>query len=246
MNSLLQDHTALVLFSGGQDSSTCLAWALSRFGHVSTLGFDYGQRHATELQCRRRVREALAALRPDWAARLEQDTVLALDTWQHSAPNALTADLPLATLTPEGLPNTFVPGRNLIFLLHAAVWAYALPVRHLVLGVCQSDSSGYPDCTDDSMKALQTAINVGMGTHYTIHTPLMWRSKAHTWHLAHQLGGDALVNLLVEESHTCYMGDRQHRHAWGYGCGVCPACTLRAAGYRDYCRQKAETARENA
>lgn len=236
----LADQQALVIFSGGQDSATCLAWALSRFGRVLTLGFDYGQRHAVELSCRQALREGLAALNPQWAARLGSDTLLRLDIFRDLANTALTSDAPIEEHGPGGLPNTFVPGRNLIFILHAAAWAYARQIRHLVLDVCQSDYSGYPDCRDDSVKAMQVAVNTGMDANYVLHTPLMWRSKKDAWELAEQLGGEHLVDMIVERSHTCYLGERGERHPWGYGCGNCPACRLRAAGYAAYVRAKAE------
>ena len=238
--SPLLEQQALVVFSGGQDSATCLAWALSRFQRVCTLGFDYGQRHSVELACRMRVREGIAALNPQWAERLGPDALLDLDIFRQLADTALTSDTPIDEHGANGLPNTFVPGRNLIFILHAAAWAYAKNIRHLVLGVCQSDYSGYPDCRDDSIKAMQVAVNSGMDAQYTLHTPLMWRSKKDAWMLAHELGGDALVNLIVEESHTCYMGQRGLREPWGYGCGTCPACRLRAAGYAAYVQALAE------
>lgn len=235
----LARETALVVFSGGQDSATCLAWSLARFERVLTLGFDYGQRHHVELDCRRRVREALAALSPRWAERLGDDVLLTLDIYRQCGENALTATgtpdaAPLGATAADGLPNTFVPGRNLLFGLQAAIWAYEKNIRHLVLGVCQSDSSGYPDCRDDSIKALQLALNLGMDTRYVLHTPLMWLDKCGAWQLAEQLGGTALVDAIVEESHTCYAGERGTRHDWGYGCGQCPACRLRARGYAAY------------
>ena len=238
--SPLLEQQALVVFSGGQDSATCLAWALSRFQRVFTLGFDYGQRHSVELACRVRVREGIAALTPLWAERLGPDALLDLDIFRQLADTALTSDTPIDEHGANGLPNTFVPGRNLIFILHAAAWAYAKNIRHLVLGVCQSDYSGYPDCRDDSIKAMQVAVNSGMDAQYALHTPLMWRSKKDAWMLARELGGDALVNLIVEESHTCYMGQRGQREPWGYGCGTCPACRLRAAGYAAYAQALAE------
>ncbi len=238
--SPLLEQQALVVFSGGQDSATCLAWALSRFQRVVTLGFDYGQRHSVELACRVRVREGSAALSPLWAERLGPDALLDLDIFRQLADTALTSDTPIDEHGANGLPNTFVPGRNLIFILHAAAWAYAKNIRHLVLGVCQSDYSGYPDCRDDSIKAMQVAVNSGMDAQYALHTPLMWRSKKDAWMLAHELGGDALVNLIVEESHTCYMGQRGQREPWGYGCGTCPACRLRAAGYAAYAQALAD------
>lgn len=232
--SPLRDQQALVLFSGGQDSTTCLAWALDHFDSVQTLGFSYGQRHAVELACRQRLREGLAALNPLWGRRLGADTLLRLDIFHQIADTALTSDTPIEEHCAAGLPNTFVPGRNLIFVLHAASWAYAKGLRHMVLGVCQSDYSGYPDCRDDAIKSLQVTLNKGMDADYILHTPLMWRSKKDAWDLACALGGKALVDLILEESHTCYLGVRGQRHAWGYGCGTCPACRLRAAGYEAY------------
>ena len=239
--SPLLEQQALVVFSGGQDSATCLAWALSRFQRVVTLGFDYGQRHSVELACRVRVREGIAALSPLWAERLGPDALLDLDIFRQLADTALTSDTPIDEHGANGLPNTFVPGRNLIFILHAAAWAYAKNIRHLVLGVCQSDYSGYPDCRDDSIKAMQVAINSGMDASFTLHTPLMWRSKKDAWALAEALGGHKLVDLIVEESHTCYEGQRGHRYPWGYGCGQCPACLLRAAGFDEYMASRSET-----
>ncbi|WP_297219503.1 7-cyano-7-deazaguanine synthase QueC [uncultured Desulfovibrio sp.] len=236
----LSTQEAVVIFSGGQDSATCLAWSLNRFARVHTLGFDYGQRHHVELQCRQRVRAGIAALSPLWSSRLTDDHLLTLDIYRHEAANALTTDrtAPPGTREKNGLPDTFVPGRNLLFILQAAIWAYARGIRHLVTGVCQTDSSGYPDCRDDSIKALQVAINLGMDSRYVLHTPLMWLDKCATWQLAAALGGDALVNCIVEESHTCYAGTRGQRHPWGYGCGQCPACQLRARGYAAYLASK--------
>ena len=224
-------ESALVLFSGGQDSTTCLAWALEKFERVETLGFDYGQRHAVELVCRGSVRAGLAALRPDWGERLGPDHTISLQALAALSGTALTAEIPIA-VEPNGLPNTFVPGRNLAFFTLAAGLAYRRNIRHLVGGMCETDYSGYPDCRDDTIKALQVALNLGMESRFVLHTPLMWIDKAGTWRLARALGGDALVRLIAEESHTCYRGDRTHRHAWGYGCGDCPACRLRAEGYR--------------
>ena len=221
---------ALVLFSGGQDSATCLAWALDRFARVETLGFDYGQRHRIELDCRERLRAGLAALDPDRAARLGPDHTLPLGVLGDISETALTRDGAIA-FAANGLPNTFVPGRNLVFLTFAAALAYRRGLRHLVGGMCETDYSGYPDCRDDTIKALQVALNLGMERRFVLHTPLMWLDKAQTWRLAQDLGGAALVDLIVEESHTCYLGERGQRHAWGHGCGTCPACALRAQGY---------------
>lgn len=225
--------TALVVFSGGQDSTTCLAWALSRFDRVETLGFDYGQRHAIELQCRTDVLARLREQRPDWAARLGQDTLLTLDVFQQLGETALTHDVEIA-MTQSGLPSTFVPGRNLVFMTLAGAQAFRRGLKHLVTGVCETDFSGYPDCRDDTMKALQVALNLGMETRLVIDTPLMWLTKARTWELARDLGGQPLVDLILEHTHTCYKGERGQRHPWGHGCGCCPACELRAAGYAQY------------
>ena len=220
---------ALVLFSGGQDSTTCLAWALERFSHVETIGFDYGQRHRIELDVRPRI---LAGLRkfPGWGAKLGDDHLIDLAVLGAISQTALTRDVAIA-MQANGLPNTFVPGRNLIFMNFAAAIAYRRGIKNIVTGVCETDFSGYPDCRDDTMKAVQIALNLGMESRFTIHTPLMWLDKAQTWALAQTLGADALVDLIREESHTCYNGDRTHRHDWGYGCGICPACELRAQGY---------------
>jgi 7-cyano-7-deazaguanine synthase len=222
--------TALVLFSGGQDSAVCLAWALDRFERVETVGFDYGQRHRVELEVRGGFRERLVEAFPAWAGKLGDDHVLDLATLGSLSDTALTRDGEIA-LAANGLPNTFVPGRNLIFLTFAAALAYRRGLKHIVTGVCETDYSGYPDCRDDTIKALQAAINLGMESRLVIDTPLMWIDKAATWALADQLGGPALVDVIVEQTHTCYQGDRIHRHPWGYGCAACPACDLRAQGY---------------
>ncbi|XYD09600.1 7-cyano-7-deazaguanine synthase QueC [Methylobacterium sp. NMS12] len=224
------DRAALVLFSGGQDSATCLAWALDRFDHVETLGFDYGQRHRVELDRRAALRAGTTALDPAWASRLGEDHTLALDALGQVSETALTREAAIG-YEASGLPNTFVPGRNLVFLTFAAALAYRRGLRHVVGGMCETDYSGYPDCRDDTIKALQVALNLGMERRFVLHTPLMWLDKAQTWELAESLGGRALVDLIVEESHTCYLGERGQRHPWGYGCGTCPACRLRADGY---------------
>ena len=221
---------ALVLFSGGQDSTTCLAWALDRFSHVETVGFDYGQRHRIELECRGPVCDGLRRLDPKWATRLGDDHTLGLGVLGEVSNTALTRDVEIA-LDQGGLPNTFVPGRNLLFLTFAAALAYRRGLRHIVGGMCETDFSGYPDCRDDTIKALQVALNLGMEQRFVLHTPLMWRDKAATWRLAHRLGGDALVRLIVESTHTCYLGERRQRYEWGYGCGTCPACEIRAQGH---------------
>ena len=229
------DSGALVLFSGGQDSTVCLAWALRQFGRVETVGFDYGQRHAIEMVVRPLVRARIAALDAGWSARLGEDHVLPLDALGAISDTALTRETEIA-LSESGLPNTFVPGRNLVFLTFAAALAYRRGLKHIVAGVCETDFSGYPDCRDDTVKAMQVALTLGMDRRFTIHTPLMWIDKAATWALAASLGGGALVDLIVEETHTCYRGERGLRHDWGYGCGDCPACRLRADGFAKWKR----------
>jgi 7-cyano-7-deazaguanine synthase len=221
---------ALVLFSGGQDSTTCLAWALARYPRVETVGFAYGQRHDVELACRAPLRAALAGM-GDWRARLGPDHLVDMTASMATlGETALTSETAIA-MTDEGVPNTFVPGRNLLFLTYAAAIAWRRGLRRIVAGVCETDYSGYPDCRDDTIKAMQVALNLGMQRRFVLETPLMWRDKAATWELAQQLGGAALVELVREQTHSCYLGDRTHRHAWGYGCGACPACELRAAGW---------------
>jgi 7-cyano-7-deazaguanine synthase len=226
----MTSDAALVLFSGGQDSATCLAWALDRFAQVETLGFDYGQRHRVELDQRGVFRARIAAEHPAWAPRLGADHTLSLDALRDLSDTALTRDTEIA-LRADGLPNTFVPGRNLVFLTFAAALAYRRGLRHLVAGMCETDYSGYPDCRDDTLKALQVAINLGMASRFVLHTPLMWRDKAATWALAQRLGGAALVEAIRVETHSCYLGDRTVLHPWGYGCGACPACALRRRGW---------------
>ena len=222
--------TALVLFSGGQDSTTCLAQALSRFERVETIGFDYGQRHHVELQARLVVLTQLRQPFPAWAGRLGQDHLLDLAVLGQVSETSLTRDTAFE-MESSGLPNTFVPGRNLLFLTLAAALAYRRDLQVLVTGVCETDFSGYPDCRDDTMKAMQLALSLGMDKRFLIDTPLMWIDKADTWRMARALGGDKLVELIIEHTHTCYLGDRTHRHVWGYGCGSCPACELRARGH---------------
>jgi 7-cyano-7-deazaguanine synthase len=222
---------ALVVFSGGQDSATCLAWALERHERVETIGFDYGQRHRVELDIRQAFRKELVESFPAWAAKLGEDHLLALPSLASVSDTALTSDREIA-FSQTGLPNTFVPGRNLLFLTYAAAVAYRRGLKHLITGVCETDFSGYPDCRDDTMKSLQVTLNLGTESRFVIDTPLMWIDKAGTWALADQLGGQALIDLMIENTHTCYLGDREHRHSWGYGCGTCPACDLRAAGYK--------------
>lgn len=228
-----QDERALVLFSGGQDSTACLAWALDRFDAVETIGFDYGQRHRVELDCRPAILAAIRAAFPAWAGKLGGDHVIDLGVLGQLSDTALTKEAEIA-MGADGLPNTFVPGRNLIFLTMAAAMAYRRGARHIVGGMCETDYSGYPDCRDDTIKAMQVALTLGMDRRFVLHTPLMWIDKAETWTMAEELGGPPLTALIVEETHTCYLGDRKTRHDWGYGCGTCPACELRAAGYEKF------------
>ena len=231
----LADTRALVLFSGGQDSTTCLAWALARFAEVETVGFDYGQRHRVELDVRPSIRDGIAEI---GSGRLGPDHLLPVGVIGDISETALTREQEIG-MGESGLPTTFVPGRNIVFLALAAALAYRRGCRHIVLGVCETDYSGYPDCRDDTIKAMQVALNLGLETRIVLHTPLMWRDKAETFGLAEELGGDALVRLVVEHTHSCYLGDREHRYEWGYGCGTCPACELRAAGWHRWRAGKA-------
>lgn len=224
---------ALVLFSGGQDSATCLGWAMEHFEGVETVGFDYDQRHGVEMTCRERFLEKAPALMHAWSGRLGADHVIDVTGLGALSDTALTREVSIR-MDRSGLPSTFVPGRNLLFLTYAAALAYRRGIRHLVLGVCETDFSGYPDCRDDAIKAMQVALNLGMASQFVLHTPLMWVDKGETWGMAYQCGGAGFVDFIVEETHTCYLGDREHRHVWGYGCGECPACRLRAEGWQDY------------
>jgi 7-cyano-7-deazaguanine synthase len=233
MSPINQPEAALVLFSGGQDSTTCLAWALARFAAVETIGFDYGQRHRVELDCGARIAERLRRDFPQWGAKLGPDHLIDLTVLGQISDTALTRDGAIE-FAASGLPNTFVPGRNLLFFTFAAATGYLRGLRHLVGGMCETDYSGYPDCRDDSLKALQAALTLGMNHRFVIHTPLMWRDKAATWALARDLGGMPLVELIREETHSCYQGERSHRHDWGYGCGACPACDLRRKGWEAF------------
>lgn len=229
----MNSETALVLFSGGQDSTVCLAWALERFSRVETIGFDYGQRHAIELSVRARLREKMSALNPGWAARLGNDHMIKLDALAAISDTALTRQTAIE-IADSGPPTTFVPGRNLMFFCFAGALAYRRGARHLVAGMCETDYSGYPDCRDDTIKAMQIALTLGLDKRVAIHTPLMWIDKAQTFALAVEIGGDAFLDLLIEDSHSCYLGDRGKRHDWGYGCGICPACQLRAQGFAKF------------
>ncbi len=233
---------ALVLFSGGQDSTVCLAWALDRFERVETIGFDYGQRHRVELDCRTAVRARLSRDFPVWAPRLSEDHLLDLGVLGRISDTSLTSDAAIR-FSETGLPSTFVPARNLLFFTFAAAVAYRRGLRHLVGGMCETDYSGYPDCRDDTLKALQVAINLGTDSRFIVETPLMWIDKAATWAMTQELGGDALVDLVREETHSCYLGERETLHPWGRGCGTCPACELRAGGYNRWiARLGAQTA----
>jgi 7-cyano-7-deazaguanine synthase len=229
----LSNDTALVLFSGGQDSTVCLAWALERFARVETIGFDYGQRHAIELQMRAPLREKLAALNPKWRERLGEDHVVKIDALAAISETALTRDMQIE-MGENGLPTTFVPARNLIFLSFAGAVAYRRGAKHLVAGMCETDYSGYPDCRDETIKTMQKALSLGMDRELAVHTPLMRIDKAGTFAMAEDIGGQPLLELVVEDTHSCYLGDRAHRHPWGYGCGTCPACQLRAAGFAKF------------
>jgi 7-cyano-7-deazaguanine synthase len=229
----LPTDAALVLFSGGQDSTTCLAWALQHYARVETLGFDYGQRHAIELTVRPNILQTIRTLDSSWATRLGEDHLLDLSVLGEVSETALTRDSEI-TMQADGLPNTFVPGRNLLFLTLAAALAYRRGITVLVGGMCETDYSGYPDCRDETLRALQSALRLGMNTQLIIETPLMWLNKAATWQLADRLGGKSLVDLIRTETHTCYLGQRGQLHDWGYGCGQCPACELRAQGYKTY------------
>jgi 7-cyano-7-deazaguanine synthase len=229
----ISNDSALVLFSGGQDSTTCLAWALARYQRVETIGFDYGQRHSIELSMRPTLLEKMRSFSSDWQDRLGEDHMIDLGLISQLSHTAMTEDIEI-TMQENGLPNTFVPGRNLMFMMVAATLAYRRGINVLVGGMCETDFSGYPDCRDDSMKALQVALNLGMATRLKLETPLMWIDKAETWRLAEQLGGTNLVDLIRADTHTCYLGERGTLHEWGHGCGTCPACALRARGYQEY------------
>jgi 7-cyano-7-deazaguanine synthase len=233
MSMTIENDTALVLFSGGQDSTVCLAWALTRFSRVETVGFDYGQRHRIELDVRPRIRERLMAMDAGWKARLGDDYVVKLDALAAISDTALTRETAIE-IADSGLPTTFVPGRNLIFFSFAGALAYRRGARHIVAGMCETDYSGYPDCRDDTVKAMQVALGLGLDKRVIIHTPLMWIDKAGTFAMAEEIGGAGLLDLVVEDSHSCYLGDRTHRHDWGYGCAECPACRLRARGFAEF------------
>jgi 7-cyano-7-deazaguanine synthase len=237
-DATLVEDAALVLFSGGQDSATCLAWALARFPLVETVGFDYGQRHRIELEQRAVLREGLARLSPLWAERLGEDHTISIEALGAISETALTREAAI-DFDASGLPNTFVPGRNILFLTFAAALAFRRGLGALVGGMCETDYSGYPDCRNETIRAVETALRLGIDRPFAIHTPLMWIDKAATWALAEELGAEALVRLILEESHTCYLGERGKRFDWGHGCGECPACRLRAAGWEKYGAERA-------
>ena len=226
-------NSALVLFSGGQDSTACLAWALDRFERVETIGFDYGQRHKIELVQRKIILDEIRNNFPKWDAKLGEDYLLDLSLLGQISETSLTEEAEIA-FNENGLPNTFVPARNLLFLNFAGAVGYRRNIFNIVGGMCETDFSGYPDCRRNTLNAVESSLSLGTDQDYTIHTPLMYIDKAQTWELAHSLGGDKLVNITIETSHTCYVGDREHRHDWGYGCGVCPACELREKGFREW------------
>jgi 7-cyano-7-deazaguanine synthase len=229
--------TALVLFSGGQDSTVCLGWALERFERVETIGFDYGQRHRIELDVRPVIREKITAIKPEWKARLGDDHVLKLDALAAISDTALTRDVEIE-IGANGLPTTFVPGRNLIFLAYAGALAYRRGASHLVAGMCETDYSGYPVCRNECVQTMARALAIGMDKELLIETPLMRIDKAQTFAMAQKIGGDAFIRLVVDDTHSCYLGDRSHRHDWGYGCGECPACRLRAQGWEKWIASK--------
>lgn len=233
MGKKLQSETALVLFSGGQDSATCLAWALQRFAQVETLGFNYGQRHAIELKCRDPLLNGMKSLPVGWNSGIGKSHTLEIPTLAEISDTALTREVAIV-INEDNLPNTFVPGRNLVFLTLAAALAYRRGINHIIGGMCETDYSGYPDCRDDTIRALKVALNLGMNKQFELHMPLMWLDKASTWRLANELGGEGLIDLIREHSHTCYLGERGMWHDWGYGCGECPACVLRARGWQEY------------
>ena len=227
------ENSALVLFSGGQDSTTCLAWALDRFDRIETLGFNYGQRHSVELECRKNILENIEDIKREWAHRLGKDHCLNIEVFGEIGDTAMTQSVNI-DYEKNGLPNTFVPGRNLVFFNFAGAIAYRRDIKYIVGGMCETDYSGYPDCRDDTLKAMQVALNLGMERRFVIETPLMWIDKSDTWELANKIGGKKLLKLIKELSHTCYLGDRDTLHDWGYGCGDCPACELRLKGYDNW------------
>jgi 7-cyano-7-deazaguanine synthase len=231
------NSSALVLFSGGQDSATCLAWALERYSRVETIGFNYGQRHSIELECRSKFVNGLKQAFPEWSRKLGEDHMLDLTLLGQISDTALTQEK-VIEMELSGLPNTFVPGRNLVFLTFAASIAYRRNLKFIIGGMCETDYSGYPDCRDDTIKALQVAISLGLDTRIVLETPLMWMDKSSTWELAKKLGGENLLDLIRDETHTCYLGDRSKKYSWGFGCNSCPSCELRRIGFDNFLKIK--------
>ena len=241
MGSAASDEGVLLLASGGQDSTVCLAWALDRFAYVETIGFDYGQRHGIELECRSRILEEMPRQFPEWGKKLGPDHLLKLTTFGQISDTALTSDAEIE-ISESGLPTTFVPGRNLLFFVYASAVGFRRGLKTLVGGMWETDFSGYPDCRNETLQTLGQAIKLGTETDFRIETPLMFLTKAQTWGLADELGGETLIELILEHSHTCYKGVREARHAWGYGCGACPACELRAKGYNEWIESRPKSA----
>jgi len=233
---MITEKSALILFSGGQDSTTCLAWALENFEHIETIGFNYGQKHIIEMDCRDKVIDSIKKVFPKWANKLGADHVLDLSLLGQISDTALTKDKAIE-FEKSGLPNTFVPGRNLLFFTFAATVAYRRGISRLVGGMCETDYSGYPDCRDNTLKSLQVSLSLGIDTPMIVETPLMWLDKCQTWKLAFDLGGKNLIDLIKNETHTCYKGERSKLHDWGYGCEACPACDLRKNGFNQYSDQ---------
>lgn len=238
MNPLKQK--ALVLFSGGQDSTICLGWALKHFPYVMTMGFNYGQRHAIEMSCRTTILQKIHTISPNWDQKLGEDHLFNLDFFSQLEQTAMTSEIPIIHST-QGIPNTFVPGRNLIFLTIAAAFAWSNGIKNIIIGSCETDFSGYPDCCDNAMKSLQVALSIGMGKDVTIHTPLMWLTKAQSWTLALQIGNSNFIELIRKETHTCYLGQHDVLYSWGYGCGNCPACKLRKNGWEEFIKNSSYT-----
>ena len=225
--------SALVLFSGGQDSTTCLAWALDKYSHIETVAFNYNQRHLVELECRKVVLQNIRAQFPEWADKLGEDHLLDIPVLGRISDTALTQDREIE-FSKSGLPTTFVPGRNLLFLTLASAIAYRRGIEVLVGGMCETDFSGYPDCRDETIKSQEKTLSLGLDYPLIIETPLMWIDKAATWKMANDIGGNRLINIIKNDTHTCYLGDRSVSHDWGFGCGTCPACELRKAGWNKF------------
>lgn len=232
----MNQNSAIVLFSGGQDSTTCLAWALSQFEHVETIAFDYKQRHSVELECRLNVLSSIREKFPEWKNKLGEDHLLNIPVLSDISDTSLTS-LSEIKYQENGLPSTFVPGRNLLFLVLTGALAYRRGINNIVTGVCETDFSGYPDCRNETIQAQEKALNLGLDSPMEIHTPLMWIDKSQTWELSYDLGGYPLVNMICKDTHTCYLGDRSQQFEWGYGCGICPACDIRKRGWEKFLTQ---------